>query len=117
MNRRRATALIGIAFAIALAGCSIIRATPTPTTPTGTLQGVVTGSSGPVAGAQVAVTASDATQHVGSSDSNGFYSISGIPVGPATYTVNATGYAPYAGAITIIADPGPNHQDISLNPQ
>lgn len=102
---------------VALAGCSIIKAQPSPTTKTGTLQGVVTGPAGPITGAAVTVTASDASQESGVSDSGGFYSIANVPAGPATYAVVAQGYAAYNGAVVINPDPQTNRQDISLNPQ
>ena len=105
------------ACALAIGGCSIIRAQPSPTVATGTLQGVITGPSGPVANATVAITASDATQHVGQSDSGGYYSVASVPAGPATYSVRAPGYSEYDGSVVIAPDPGPNRQDISLNPQ
>ena len=87
------------------------------TTATGTLQGVVTGPSGPVANAGISVTASDATQHGGVSNADGYYSIVGIPAGPATFSVRASGFARVDGSIVIAADPGGNRQDVSLNPQ
>ena len=115
MWRLRFAALLTLA--VLGAGCNIIKAAPTPTTPTGTLQGVVTAPGGPVANAQVAVTASDATQHTGASNADGFYRITAIPVGPATYAVRANGYAEVDGSIEIAPDPGGTHQDVSLNPQ
>ena len=97
-------------------GCNIIKAQPTPKAITGTMQGVVTGPGGPISGAAVTVTASDATQHGGISDSGGYYSITGIAAGPATYSVRASGYAEVDGNITIAPDPTGNRQDVSLNP-
>lgn len=110
-------ACISVVSAMLLADCSIIKAPSTPGTPTGTLQGVVTGPSGPVQNAEVDVTASDATQHGGLSNADGFYSITSIPAGPATYSVQAPGFAPYNGSLTINPDPSANRQDVSLNPQ
>ena len=110
-----ACALI-ICAILAAAGCSIIKAQPTPKVSTGTLQGVVTGPSGPVANAAVTVTASDATQHGGLSDGAGYYSIAGIATGPATYSVRANGFAEVDGSITIAPDPTGTRQDVSLNP-
>jgi hypothetical protein len=112
-----ASAILIIVAGLVMNACSIIRAPATPGLPTGTLQGVVTGPSGPIANAEVSVTAADATQHTGVSNGNGFYSISSIPAGPATYTVQASGYAQVDGAVTIAADPNTNRQDVSLNPQ
>jgi hypothetical protein len=110
--------LAGLVLAVAMiAGCSIIKAPPSATTKTGTLSGVVTGPGGPVANADVTITASDATQHAGLSDSGGYYSIQGVPAGPATFSVRASGFAEVDGNVVIAADPGTNRQDISLNPQ
>jgi len=106
-----------VVIALACAGCSIIKATPSPTTPTGTLQGVVTGPGGPVVNAEVLVTASDATQHTGATNHDGYYSIGSIPAGPASYSVQAAGFAQLNGSLVIMADPTGNRQDVSLNPQ
>jgi hypothetical protein len=103
--------------ALLLCGCSIIKAQPTPQVVTGTLAGVITGPGGPVANASVTISASDATQHAGISNADGYYSIASIPIGPATYSVRASGFAAVEGSIVIAADPGPNRQDVSLNPQ
>jgi len=105
------------AAALLLGGCNIIKAQPTPAAVTGTLTGVVTGPGGPIGNAEIIVTASDATQHSGLSNVDGYYSIASIPVGPATYDVRASGFANVNGSIVIAADPGPNRQDVSLNPQ
>jgi carboxypeptidase family protein len=117
MRMHRPLAALIVTGALLSCGCSIIKAQPSPTTLTGTMQGVVTGPSGPIASASVTVTASDATQHVGISDSGGFYSITAVPVGPATFAVRASGFSEYDGTIVINADPQTNRQDVSLNPQ
>ena len=117
MRRAPLFACATIATAMLAISCSIIRAPSTTGAPTGTLQGVVTGPSGPVQNAEVDVTAADATQHGGLSNADGFYSIASIPAGPATYSVQAPGFAPYNGAVTINPDPNSNRQDVSLNPQ
>lgn len=115
---RRLTFLASAAASAALfAGCSIIKSQQSPTMPTGTLSGVVTGPGGPVSNAAISVTASDATSHGGLSNADGYYSITGIPAGPATYSVRAAGFAEVDGSIVIAADPGPNRQDVNLNPQ
>jgi hypothetical protein len=103
--------------AVLFGGCGLIKAQPSPQTVTGTLAGVITGPSGPIANAAVTISASDATQHAGMSNGDGYYSIAGIPVGPATYSVRASGFALVEGSMVIAADPGPNRQDVSLNPQ
>jgi len=116
----RPTTLVAIltgCAALLLCSCGLIKAQPTPQTVTGTLAGVITGPGGPVANAAVTVSASDATQHTGLSNPDGYYSIASIPAGPATYSVRASGFATVEGSIVISADPGPNRQDVSLNPQ
>ena len=115
--RRLTIAAFVAMMATAAVGCSIIEAHTSPAAQTGTLQGVVTSPSGPVANAAVTVTASDATQHVGLSNSDGYYSIATIPLGPATYSVHASGFAEVDGNLTIMPDPGGTRQDVSLNPQ
>jgi hypothetical protein len=115
--QRLTMAGLAVITALSVSACSIIKAQPIPVTSTGTLQGVVTGPGGPVANAGVMVTASDATQHGGYSNADGYYSIAGIPAGPASFSVRASGYARVDGSIVIAADPGPNRQDVSLNPQ
>ncbi len=104
------------AVMLATTGCNIIKAQPTPKVSTGTMQGVVTGPNGPIANAAVTVTASDATQHAGLSNTDGYYSIAEIATGPATYAVRASGYTEVDGSITIVADPALTRQDVSLNP-
>jgi hypothetical protein len=109
-----------VAFSVCtllLGGCGLIKAQPTPQVVTGTLSGVITGPSGPIANASITIAAADATQHTGASNADGYYSIASIPVGPATYSVRASGFADVEGSIVIAADPGPNRQDVSLNPQ
>jgi carboxypeptidase family protein len=105
-----------IAVMLATSGCSIIKSQPTPKASTGTLQGVVTGPGGPIANAAIIVTASDATQHTGLSNADGYYAISGIVAGPATYAVRASGFAEVDGTVVIAPDPTGTRQDVSLNP-
>ena len=115
-SMRRLTLVALVALATACTACSIIQAHPVPTAQTGTLQGVVTSSGGPVSNATVTVTASDATQHVGVSNADGYYSIASIPAGPATFAVSASGFATSNGNIVINPDPTGARQDVSLNP-
>jgi len=110
-------AAIATIAAAALAGCNILEAHPNTSAPTGMLQGVVTSPSGPVANAQILVTASDATQHAGLSNGDGYYSIASLPLGPATFSVRASGFAEVDGNLVIAPDPGGTRQDVSLNPQ
>jgi hypothetical protein len=109
----RSIGFIVIVLAVTM-GCSVIRATPTTATPTGTLQGVVTGPSGPVAGASVQVTPTDNSYHQTLTDSQGFYQIPDIPAGPVVVTVSASGYRSYSGTATI-ADSQTATQNISLS--
>jgi len=118
-NAMRRMPLVAVAAmtAAALAGCNILQAHPNTPALTGTLQGVVTSPSGPVANAQILVTASDATQHAGLSNGDGYYSIASLPLGPATYAVRASGFSEVDGNLVIAPDPGGTRQDVSLNPQ
>lgn len=117
-NMRRLTRVAVVTMtAAALAGCTLLQAHPNTPAPTGTLQGVVTSPSGPVANAQILVTASDATQHAGLSNGDGYYSIAALPLGPASYTVRASGFSEVDGNLVIAPDPGGTRQDVSLNPQ
>ena len=111
-----ALSAVTIAALFATTGCSIIKAQPAPKLTTGTMSGVVTGPNGPVPDAAITVTASDATQHSGLSNTDGYYSITGIATGPATFSVRASGFAEVDGNITVVEDPAPTHQDVSLNP-
>ncbi|HME82631.1 MAG TPA: carboxypeptidase-like regulatory domain-containing protein [Candidatus Eremiobacteraceae bacterium] len=99
----RSIGLIVIVLALAT-GCNVIKATPTTTTKPGTLQGVVTGPSGPVAGAQISVTPTDNSYHTGGTDQTGFYQITGIPAGSIVYTVSAPGYQTVNGSAMIAPD-------------
>jgi len=115
--RRLTLVAVAAMTAAALAGCNILQAHSNTSTPMGTLQGVVTSPSGPVANAQILVTASDATQHAGLSNGDGYYSIASLPLGPATYAVRASGFSEVDGNLVIAPDPGGTRQDVSLNPQ
>ena len=96
------------------ARCTDIRATPSNTVDTGTLQGVVTGPSGPVPGASVQVTPTDNSYHQSVTDSQGFYQITGIPVGSVVVTVTASGYRTASLSATIVDNP-PVVQNVSLS--
>lgn len=109
--------LCAFAAAVGIFGCSIIRSQPSPETKTGTLQGVVTGPNGPIANAAISVTTSDATQHGALSNADGYYTLSGLPAGPATIVVRAAGFTEYDGSVVIATDPVRTEQNVSLNPQ
>jgi hypothetical protein len=106
----RSIGLIVIVLALAT-GCN---AHPPAAAQTGTLQGVVTGPTGPVAGASVQVTPTDNSYHQGVTDSQGFYQISDIPAGSVVLTVSATGYRSYSGSATVI-DSQTVVQNVSLS--
>ena len=95
-------------------GCSVIKATPTQTVKTGTLTGVVTGPSGPVANALVKVTPADNSYHVSTTDSGGYYAIPDIPAGPVVVSVDASGYQTYTGS-AVIPENGTATQNVSLS--
>lgn len=99
---KRSIVAAGMA-ALALTGCSIIRVQPTPTTPSGNLSGVVTGPGGPVAGASVQVTPSNASTVVTVSNTNGYYEFLNLAEGPANISVTAGGFYPYTGSVSIVA--------------
>jgi len=99
----RSIGLIVIVLVLAT-GCNVLKATPTDTTKPGTLQGVVTGPSGPVGGAIITVTPTDNSYHTGTADGTGFYQITGIPAGSIVYTVTAPGYQTFTGSATIAPD-------------
>lgn len=109
----RSIGIIVIVLALTT-GCNLLKATPTTTTKPGTLQGVVTGPSGPVAGAQISITPTDNSYHAGTADSTGFYQITGIPPGSIVYTVSAPGYQTYSGSATINPD-ATTLQNVSLS--
>jgi len=95
-------------------GCSVIRASPTESVKTGTLAGVVTGPTGPVASASISVTPPDNSYHVGTTDAQGYFSIASIPAGPVIVTVKATGYQTYNGN-AVIPENGTATENISLS--
>ena len=112
-----AAALSIAAFmATAAAGCAIIRAQPADELPGGSISGVVTGPSGPIAGATVTVTPGDNSYHVAQSDEHGYYSLTALLAGPASVQVEAAGYQPLDAAVRILADATVT-ENVSLTPQ
>ncbi len=85
------SALWGIVFLIALmAGARSMRGQ----TSTGTIQGSVVDPGGrAIAGAAVAVTSGDNFKRTGVSDTDGKFSVSGLPAGVYSVQVSATGFA------------------------
>lgn len=109
----RSIGLIVIVLVLAT-GCNVIKANNPETVKPGTLQGVVTGPTGPVGGASISVTPTDNSYHTGSADSSGFYQITGIPAGSIVYTVSAPGFQTYTGTATINPD-ATTVQNVSLS--
>jgi len=103
MRRARYLFLLS-AFSLAVAGCNIIRAQPTDAQPSGTVSGVITGPSGPIAGAAITITPSDNSYHATQSDAQGYYSIAGLLAGSATLQVQAQSYESYSATIAIAAN-------------
>jgi Carboxypeptidase regulatory-like domain len=106
----RSIGLIVIVLVLAT-GCNV---PPPVSIKPGTLQGVVTGPSGPVAGATISVTPTDNSYHTGQADSTGFYQVPGIPAGSIVFTVSAPGYQTYTGSATINPD-ATTVQNVSLS--
>lgn len=106
----RSIGLIVIVMALTT-GCN---AHPPAAAQTGTLQGVVTGPTGPVAGASVQVTPTDNSYHQTVTDSQGFYQIADIPAGPVVITVSAPGYRSYSGSAMIVDNQSVT-QNVSLS--
>ena len=92
------------AIALALCACSLIRAQSPTQLASGNVDGVVTGPSGPIAGAAVTITPGDNSFHSASTDAAGYFSVSGVLVGPATLQAAAVSYRSYTGSITIQPD-------------
>jgi hypothetical protein len=109
----RSIGLIVILLALTT-GCNVIKANNPVTVHPGTLQGVVTGPTGPVNGATISVTPTDNSYHNGTTDPSGFYQISGIPSGSIVYTVSAPGFQTFTGSATINPD-ATTVQNISLS--
>ena len=107
---RRSIGLIVILLAFAT-GCNV---PPPDTVKPGTLTGVVTGPNGPVVGANVSVTPSDNSYHVGQTDSQGYYIITGIPPGSVVVSISAPGYQTYNASVMIPAN-GTVTQNASLS--
>ena len=105
-----------ICLASLAAGCGVIRAEPSPSPQIGTLTGVVTGPSGPVGGASVTVTPPDNSYHVGQSDAQGYYSLTGIPAGTVTLQISAPGYMTYRNTNIVITNGTSVTQNVSLTP-
>ncbi|MBV8171043.1 MAG: carboxypeptidase regulatory-like domain-containing protein [Candidatus Eremiobacteraeota bacterium] len=107
----RSIGLIVIAVVLAT-GCNTNPPSSTPKP--GTLQGVVSGPTGPIGGASIVVTPTDNSYHTGTADANGFYQITGIPAGSIVYTVSAPGFQTYTGSATINPDAA-TVQNVSLS--
>ena len=93
-----------------MCGCSIIRSQTQAQLPSGGVNGVVTGPSGPVAGAVITITPSDNSYHALTADAGGYYSVNGIAAGPATLAVAAAAYRDFSAAINI-----PQNATVTVN--
>lgn len=109
-------AILASVAALVLAGCSIIRAQPTTTTPSGSLSGVITGPGGPVVGASIQVTPSNASSVGTISNTNGYYEFLNLAEGPASISVAAGGYYAYNGNVSIVAKTTTTF-NVSLSPR
>ncbi len=92
---------------VSCAGCS--------TTPTGSVEGFVTDTGGSPLVIENASVSSDMGQN-DTTDSAGFYSLTGVPVGTRTITASATGYVTQEKIITVI-DGGLATVDFALDPE
>lgn len=108
--------LAALAFAALSSGCGIIKAEPSPSPQIGVISGVVTGPTGPIAGAGVRVTPQDNSYHVGQTDAQGYYSLSGIPAGTVTLVISAPGYMTYTNPNVVISNNSMVTQNVSLTP-
>jgi len=81
----------------------------------GTVQGVVSSSAGPIAGATVCIDVSVCSVPTGA---DGTYRISNVPADPAgamePITANAAGYVPYSGQVHVTAGTTPTPFNITM---
>jgi hypothetical protein len=107
-------AFASIAVALLIAGCSTGQNQP-PSSPVGTLTGVVTGQSGPVSGASIDLTGTDGSRRTAASTADGYFEIDRVPAGTSLLSVSATGFAIWQTNVVIT----PNAtltQDVRLSP-
>jgi hypothetical protein len=80
----------------------------------GTVQGIVSSSAGPIAGAQVCIDVSVCA----TSGADGSYRISNVPGDPAgamePITATATGFVPFSGQVHVTAGTTPTPFNISM---
>jgi hypothetical protein len=107
-------AIAFIVLASLLAGCGGGQNQP-GAAPVGTLTGVVTGPSGPVSGASIALTAGDGSQRSGASTADGYFEIDRVPAGTIQLSVNAAGFAPWQ-TNAVITPNATLTQDVRLTP-
>ena len=108
-------ALLTVVFAFVLVGCNGGQNQPAAA-PVGTLTGVVTGPSGLVSGASIALTAADGSQHSAASTADGYFEIDRVPAGTIQLSVGAPGFAPWQTS-AVIAPNTTLTQDVRLSPQ
>ena len=107
-------ALLAVVFAVALAGCNGGQNQPNAA-PVGTLTGVITGPSGPVSGASIALTLADGSQRSGASTADGYFELDRVPAGTIQIVVSAAGFAPWQ-TNAVVAPNATTMQDVRLTP-
>jgi hypothetical protein len=107
-------AIVSVVLALAIVGCSGGQNQPGAAL-VGTLTGVVTGPSGPVRGASIALTAADGLQYSAASTADGYFEIDRVPAGTIQLSVSAGGFAPWQ-TNAVIAPNATLTQDVRLNP-
>jgi hypothetical protein len=108
-------AIVSVVLACMLVGCNGGQNQPNAA-PVGTLTGVVTGPSGPVSGASIALIAADGTQRSGASTADGYFEFDRVPAGTIQLSVSAGGFAPWQ-MNALIAPNTTLTQDVRLSPQ
>jgi len=102
-----------VAALLTLNGCGG-KTEPGPNTASGTVTGVVTSQSGPIAGAAVSIVSSDGTQSATTSGSDGYFEIDKVAAGAAQLTVSRDGYGQWSGQLLIVPN-GTTTQNVHLN--
>jgi hypothetical protein len=106
--------VVAVTLALMLVACSGGQNQPGGA-PVGTLTGVVTGPSGPVSGASIALTAADGSQRSAASTADGYFEIDRVPAGTIQLSVNATGFTPWQ-MNAVITPNATLTQDVRLTP-
>jgi carboxypeptidase family protein len=115
-NQKRtfgAAAVVLAAVSLALNGCGG-GTEPGPNTAAGTVTGVVTSQSGPVAGAAVSIVSGDGSQWSATSGSDGYFELDKVAAGAAQLTVSHDGYGQWSGQVLVVPN-GTTTQNVHLN--